>query len=421
MGKKRVLSLILILMIVVCCVTEAVMIGQLKAENTAMQADIEALVQADRAQVTSIDSLNGELVALKEESIPQLYLPKDIYVCAGLTMEVYNDCVAQGVNLEEYDFYWECEVGDCMEDKWRIHAADDQVGDYSLNLHIYNMRLEEVISQTATVHIVPNVFAKEETGTLKMVTIGDSLSAGTEWLSYTRFLSGDKLSHLGTLGEEESLMHEGRPGITAADYLSGTLYGEPIDSPFINPATGEFDWAYYKESNQIEPDVVQVFLGINGLDMDPSPNCDAIFDIVDNIRKADPDIPILLVEPIFPSYQDGMARQQNITGYEGLHGMWAKSRAQMIFNLIYEMDERADEYHNLTVVPASIIFDRTHGFRQDSISVNPHSDITEVMPAEGIHPSSQGYGQIGDAIYSTVCYLVDTDAVTTTHQEEVSE
>ena len=40
MGKKRVLTLTLMLMIVVCCVTEAVVIGQLKAENTAIKADI---------------------------------------------------------------------------------------------------------------------------------------------------------------------------------------------------------------------------------------------------------------------------------------------------------------------------------------------------------------------------------------------
>lgn len=421
MGKKRVLSLILMLMIVVCCVTEAVVIGQLKAENAAMRSDIEALTQVDAEQALSIETINGEITQMEEDAVPKLYLPRDIYVCSGLTMDVYNNCVATGMDADEYDFYWECEIGDCMEDKWRIHAEDSDVGDYMLSLHVYNLQMEEVTSATATVHVIPNAFLREDIGTLEVVTIGDSLSAGTDWYSYTRTLSQGKVSYLGTLGAEEDLMHEGRAGITAGDYLAGTYYGQPTDSPFINPETGEFDWAYYTQTNDIQPDVVQVFLGTNGLEMDPTGNADAIFGIVDKIREADAQIPILLIEPIYPANQNGMARQQNITGYEGLHGMWAFSRERMVFNLLKELDARAASYENLTVVPAGVMFDRDYGFNQDLVLENPHSEIMEVMPQEGIHPSEGGYDQIGDSIYSALCYLVGMELVNTTHEEETGE
>ena len=321
MGKKRILSLILILMIVVCCATEAVVIGELKSENTVMEEKIESLGSELDQQSAAIEQIDSEVDKKADEEIPELYLPDNIYVCAGLTMEIYNDCVSNGVNPDNYDFYWECEIGDCMEEKYRIHADEDDVGDYTLKLHVYNLHLEEITSTQTTLHIVPNVFAKEDTGNLTMLTIGDSLSAGTDWISYTRFLSGDKLSHLGTLGDTEGFMNEGRPGITAGDYLAGTLYGQPEENPFINPQTEEFDWDYYKDTTGLDPDVVQVFLGTNGLDMDPEGNVNNIVTIVDKIREADPDIQILVVEPIYPSDQDGMARQQNIQGYESLHGM----------------------------------------------------------------------------------------------------
>ena len=130
-------------------------------------------------------------------------------------MELYNDCVAVGINHDDYEFYWECEIGDCMEDKWRIHPSESDVGDYILNLHVYDLKLQELVSASTTVHVVPHVFAQEPTGNVQVITIGDSMSAGTDWLSYTRFLSGDKISHVGTLGVEDGLMHEGRKGIMA--------------------------------------------------------------------------------------------------------------------------------------------------------------------------------------------------------------
>lgn len=421
MGKKRVLSLILMLMIVICCVTEAFVIGELKEANDEMAYAIENLSAEISDNSAAIEQVSDEVEKKAEEEIPVLYLPKDIYVCAGLTMEIYDDCVSSGVNLDDYDFYWECEVGDCMEEKYRIHAEAEDVGEYTLNLHVYDLHLKEVASAGTTLHVVPNVFSEEETGSLTMLTIGDSMSASTDWISYTRFLSGDKLSHLGTLGDTEGLMNEGRPGITALDYLEGTLYGEPADNPFTNPQTGGFDWNYYKQSTGLEPDVVQVFLGTNGLEMDPEANAGNIVEIVNRIREADPDIQILVVQPIYPSYQNGMARQQNIQGFEGLHGMWALARSRMVFNLIGELETELADYDNVTIVPAAVMFDRVYGFDQSEIRKNPHSEVLESMPAQGVHPSAGGYDQIGDVIYSTLCWLIDEGKLETAHVEETGE
>lgn len=421
MIKKRVLTLILMLMIVVSCVTEALVIKDMKEENRQLLEQLEKMNQDISRNASAIEDVNGRLETKAEVETPRLFLPRDIYVAAGTTIEIYDDCVCSGVNPENYDFYWECEVGDCMEEKFRIHSGEDMIGDYTLKLHLYNYQLEEVAAVQTTLHVVPNVFLDESTGTLNMVTIGDSLSASTNWLSYTRYLSGEKLFHMGTLGDEEGLMNEGRPGITAGDYLEGTIYGTESANAFTNPQTGEFDWDYYKRTTGIDPDVVQIFLGTNGLDMDPTGNAGNIVTIVDKIREADDDIQILVVEPIFPSNQDGMAMQQNIPGFGGLHGMWSLTRNVMVFNLNSELDNRLADYENVTIVPAGVMFDRIYGFAQEEIRKNPHSDVLETMPDQGIHPSTAGYNQIGDAVYGALCYLVNEGKIETTPMEETGE
>lgn len=421
MIKKRVLTLILMLMIVVSCVTEALVIKDLKAENQQLLEELEKINQDISANKQAIEEVSGRMESKAEIETPLLFLPKDIYVHTGAVVEIYNDCVCSGVNPEDYEFYWECEIGDCMNDKFRIHPDAGRTGEYALTLHLYNFQLEEVASAQTTLHVVPDMFSDESTGVLHMLTIGDSLSTSVGWLSYTRYLSGEKLYHMGTLGDEEGLMNEGRPGITAEDYLEGTLYGAESANAFTNPQTGAFDWDYYKRSTGIDPDVVQVFLGTNGLDMDPASNAGNIVAIVDKIREADQDIQILVVEPIFPSDQDGMAMQQNIPGFEGLHGMWALTRSRMVFNLNAELERLLKDYENVTIVPAGVMFDRDYGFGRIEIGKNPHTDVLENVPDQGIHPSYAGYDQIGDAVYGALCYLISEGKLETTPMEETGE
>ena len=421
MIKKRVLTLILMLMIVVCCVTEALVIKDMKLENQQLNERLEKMDQDISRNTSAIEAANERLETKAEAETPVLFLPKDIYVSAGAVVDIYNDCVCSGVNLENYEFFWECEVGDCMEEKFRIYSSEDMIGDHTLKLHLYNYQLQEVAAVQTTLHIVPNVFQDENTGMLSMLTIGDSLSASTAWLSYTRYLSGEKLYHMGTLGDTEGLMNEGRPGISAEDYLEGTLYGAKVANAFTNPQTGEFDWDYYKQTTGMDPDVVQIFLGTNGLELDPSANAGNIVAIVDKIRETDNDIPILVVEPVFPANQDGMAMQQNISGFERLHGVWSLARSVMVFNLNSDLDNRLADYENVTIVPAGVMFDRSYGFGQSEININPHSDVLETVPDQGIHPSQAGYGQIGDAVYGALCYLISEGKIETTPMEETGE
>lgn len=421
MNKKKILSLILTLMIVACCVTEALVIGELKAQNKEMTEKLTELESEIFNQGVSISQVEDQVANKADQIVPEFFLPADIYVCEGMTMEIYNESVCSKINPSQYNFYWECELGDSMQNKYHIHPSAGTAGEYQLTLRIYDYSLQQVGEVSTNLHVVPNVFEDENAGRLKMLTIGDSLSAGTRWISYTKTLSGDKISHVGTLGDEENLMNEGRPGITAGDYLNGTLYGMENPSSFYDPASGEFDYAYYKQSTGIEPDVIGVFLGTNGLELDPQGNGENIIEIVDRIIDADPNVQILVMEPIYPADQDGMARQQNIRGYESLRGMWSLARSRMVFNLISYLDEQLAGYDNVTIVPTAVILDRFYGFDQTLLGQNPHSDELDQMPAQGIHPGSAGYEQLGDGIYSALCYLIQEGKITTTLEEVEGE
>ncbi|MCR5654781.1 MAG: SGNH/GDSL hydrolase family protein [Lachnospiraceae bacterium] len=401
--KKRILSLLLALIIASACVVEAWMIRALRVDNEQLKEQVSILEKQSTEMQAQLEDTSNALVGKLTEVKVHAFVPKDLYVAQGLTLEVYNNTVISGVNLDNYDVYWDCQIGDCMSDKFHVYATEENVGDYPLTMHLFDLSENEILTVSSTLHVVQDMLANGSEEEVTMVTIGDSLSAGTHWLEYTRQKSGERLTHLGTMGEE-GVAYEAIPGITPAEMLTGTSAG--LDSPnsFTNPATGSFDWAYYKEQTGYEPKFVQVFLGTNGLAQDPANSVSDISNIVEQIHSVDPDVRILVTEPIFCSYQDGFAMMQNNPKYVGFHGTWALGRAHMIGALAEALDKEFRGKPYVTLIPASVSFDRVNGFEGVELAVNPHSDIGVMYPSQGVHPSDDGYDQIGDVIYSVLCY-----------------
>lgn len=385
-------------------ILQAVQIHEIKMQNDTLQQTVSTLQEQVNSNSASVGTLVGDVS-------PVLYLPDDVYVAAGITLEIYNEEICQGINTEDYQFYWNCDVGDCMNDKFHYGGIDNDIGDYKLSVKVCDYQMNELASASTTLHVVANQFLKKDTQKIEMLTIGDSLTSAGTWKEYTRTMSVNKLSHIGTQGESEGLEHEGRAGFAAYNYLDGSAYEFDDGTVFTNPDGESFDWNYYKETTERDPDVVQVFLGTNGMSLEAENNAKSIVEIVKKIRKDDPEIPILVVQTIYPSDQDGMARQQNVLGFEGFHGMWSLERCHMTFNLMCELDKELKGMDNVYIVPAAITFDREHNFETTTMKVNPHSEETETVPSESIHPSEGGYEQIGDSMFSTLCYLISQDKI----------
>lgn len=332
----------------------------------------------------------------------QLYLPEEIYVASGVTLELYNSQISSlGERIGSYNVKWTCAVGKNMYRKFSITGTDELTGTYPLIFTIFDDNGAQVAKASTKLRIVPAV-----TDSFSLLTIGDSLSCDTATYERLNELTDGQIIYMGTRGVGGSLT-EARRGFSAANYRSDTGYTEeePIEEvhPFYNEETEDFDWAYYKESTGFDPDAVEVFLGANGLSEDPAENGDNIAWIVRNIHKEDPKLPVYLVHTLYPANQDGIGSWGSKDGYALYGDRYKYEEDQKVFDLMLYLEESLKEEENLYFVPAGMCHDSAYNFNTVPVPVNPHSEEMMEVPDNAVHPGRAGYRQIADCLYSVIC------------------
>lgn len=330
----------------------------------------------------------------------EIYLPDVYYVAAGLTMEIYNSQITnQGAHISEYDMVWGCEVGELLENKYSLTSTEDMIGEYPLNVAVYDADGKLLAKKESVLSVVE---AKQ--WQFSILAIGDSLSANGALYARMQENLGNQLICNGTRGYE-GFLTEARLGFSATDYLSETGYyleeGEEVHK-FWNPEKSRFDWNYYKATTGFNPDVILLHLGTNGL-LAGEENAANICKIVELIRQDDKNIPIYVVNSIYQSDQNGIGSMKMNNGSLMFPGEYKQQRDLAVFNLMaYLADELSDE-KNIYLVPAAISMDSENVFTTEERPVNPYSEITEAVAADAVHPAAEGYYQIADTIYSTMC------------------
>ena len=351
-------------------------------------------------------SLKREMAGLQEGRRDEIlvYLPSDLYVAAGQSMELYNNEVIWAGNMDNYHVSWNCELGQNLARKYSLTALEENIGVWELELNVYDNNMKPVYNRTVNLHIVADNIPEG----IRILNIGDSLSSTGIWYERVRELSSGKISFVGTRGYEEC-MHEGRPGFAAGSYLSEIGYerdGETVH-PFWNPEEGRFDYQYYKDTYNIDPDVVQIWLGVNGMKLDPADNAKAIKTIVDSVRQDDPEIPIYIVNTPYLSGQDGIGYQQDIYGYIVLQGTWKLEEDRKIMNLMLELEEELGDYRSVYFIPAAIMHDSENNYKTLAVPVNPESSGLCDTVVESVHPEEAGYRQIAGCMYGVYCGTMD--------------
>ena len=125
----------------------------------------------------------------------EAYLPEDIYVAVGSTIELYNDQVVWSGLRDGYSCNWDCQIGENLEDRFSVTGKEEQVGDYPLTLTVYDYNVNETITLSSTLHVVEQL-----EGEYSIMNMGDSLSDGKEWYRTIYHLSGDQITFTGTRG-----------------------------------------------------------------------------------------------------------------------------------------------------------------------------------------------------------------------------
>ena len=331
----------------------------------------------------------------------QLFLPEEIYVASGVTIELYDSQITSlGERILQYHVKWTCAVGRNMSRKFSVTGKEELAGTYPLIFTVFDDNGTQVVKATTELHIV-----HASTESFSLLTLGDSLSCDTATYERLNELTDGQIVYMGTRGVGGSLT-EARRGFSAADYLKATGYDmeEPIEEvhPFYNEETGTFDWAYYKETTGFDPDAVEIFLGTNGLSVNPKENGDNIIQIVKNIHEHDPKLPIYLVHTLYPASQDGIGSWNN-QGYALYGDRYKYEEDQKVFHLMTYLEEALKEEENLYCVPAGLCHDSANNFDMLEEPVNPHSETMVQVPTDAVHPGRAGYRQIADCLYSVIC------------------
>lgn len=384
----------IILALTACCIFLGVVLvvhelaREYEVEKLNQKLDAKGVVQNDEGLYASV----------------QLFLPEKIYVAQGVTIELYNSQISSlGTRIEDYNVKWTCAVGKNMQRKFSITGTEELLGDYPLIFTIFDDNGTQVATASTTLKIVEDL-SEQEKG-FSLLTIGDSLSCNTATYEELNTLTDNQIVYMGTRGVGGSLT-EARRGFSAANYLTDSPYTmeEPHEEvhPFYNEEAGTFDWNYYKEKTGFHPDAVELFLGTNGLDVDPVENGDNIIEIVKKIHEDEPKLPIYLVHTIYPANQDGIGSWNN-KGYALYGDRYKYEEDQKIFHLMTYLEETLEDEEYLYFVPAAVCVDSANNFDTTAEPVSPHSNIMEEVPTDAVHPGRAAYEQIADCLYSVIC------------------
>lgn len=348
-----------------------------------------------------------------DNKIP-VFLPKELCIAVGRTIELYNNQVC--LTAEKYHFQWKCAVGKSMGRKFSVTATEEMLessdaslpsGQYTLTLNLYNDDLELCATLSTVIKIVKNKVRKT-----KILPIGDSLTNNKPWLAEVIALSEGKIKFLGTRGSLE-ISHEGRSGFSAYGYIHDTKYtfernyhGSPSVDSEINPFWDgkKFSLAHYMEVQGEyiggTPSAISIYLGTNGINLDPTVNSESIKNIVDTILSEYPTVQIFVCNTIYKGPQNGYG---NAAGFKYEDDM-------KVFRLMVRLHEIFADYDNVHLIPIALCHDTEYNFGWIETPVNPRAEQTEMLPKEAVHPQKQGYLQMADIIFSTyAAYLPETD------------
>ncbi|MGL5190910.1 MAG: BppU family phage baseplate upper protein [Cetobacterium sp.] len=198
------------------------------------------LSDKDKAMIVIGDTLPTEYISygykIDEQYLPkgtpneiskdifELKLPTEIVVGIGVTFELYNKQICFCGNINNYHFMYSGK-GKTMNRKWTITPTTADLGTSTLTVTVYDNNMNIIKTATTILKVVDKSVNKTE---VKLLSIGDSLTNNKAWQGELEKLINAKfgngvLKQVGTKGYG-TLMHEGRSGWTANNYVTNSEY-----------------------------------------------------------------------------------------------------------------------------------------------------------------------------------------------------
>ena len=302
-------------------------------------------------------------------------LPPKIYGVVGKEVNVYFDNVASQ-KLNNYDIDVTANLGKQMARMWT--ATPETAGTSKFKLDAYqNARM--IASKEVDLIINDINFSNKKALIMGDSTVDQQLGVKRLYELYNQENSVLELVGTKTTGV---VKHEGRGGWTLDLYRKNTY-----PNPFFNPDKQDFDMSYYMSSNGFSGlDVFIIVLGINdtfGITDDNVLNTKInamITDynaIISSIHEYDPNIKVGVTVTIPPSSSQDVFGNSRGVGQT----QWRYKRNNFIWNRKAIDNFKNKESQNIYLVPLN------------------HNLDTDSNLADHVHPTENGYNQMGDSLY----------------------
>ncbi len=347
-----------------------------------------------------------------------VYLPSELYVAVGRTIELYNEQIC--IDHEKYHFRWVCAEGSAYARKFSITGTSAK--NLNLDLYLYDDEKNVCWCGRCVIHVVA-----ASNPVKKILPIGDSLTNWKAWLQETMLLSTNSITWLGTRYSGQSvdsggniyasgtIHHEGRSGWKASDYLSNAIYDFDDRYDGVGTVAGtanpfwdgtKFSLSHYLavQTGVSTPDAVQIFLGTNDIRFGIEPATADIVSMVQSIRTEYPSMPIFVCNTIYNANQNGYG-SVGTDAYAQSTGAnaWQYEQDCLVMDLMKSLKTALASYTGVYIIPLASCMDREYDFGQVMTKVNPRSNVEVAMPVERIHPQASGYYQMADLMYSFYC------------------
>jgi lysophospholipase L1-like esterase len=354
----------------------------------------------------------------------RLLLPPRIYAVPGIEMNVYFDNVCVALNRANYAFDVTCAKGSQQAERWTFVPANGDVGQFPFVLEVHDEANRVIARAESILQVVP-----KDAGAgvpLSVLTLGASETHAAVYPAHLLQLceaeGNPRITLVGHVPNQKnpSVRIEGYGGWTAKRFMTDFKEEKrpegQVDwktwnangSPFLySDGLGKFkvDFAQYcREFNEGKgPDFVTITLGGNDTAHCTDADIDAVIDtmftyydgLIDMIRQVRKDTKIgaVLMYPPAAS-QDAFG-----ANYQCRIKQWQCKR-----NLHRVCERMVAKYGNretelIYLVPVKVNLDCEHNFPTLKAPWNAQTKAEGVRLNNALHPTAEGYRQIGDTIY----------------------
>jgi lysophospholipase L1-like esterase len=342
-----------------------------------------------------------------------------IHAVPGIECNIYFDNVILAPNIGNYLFDVTCAKGRQQADRYTWTPTEEDLGNHSLTLKVYNADYVVVAEGTTEVRVVSPRMAADRN--LTYLIIGDSLTAASVYpAELNRLFSQEgqpRVTLIGTTDRGEGVRHEGYGGWAAATFVS--RWAAAVDpenphrqrSPFLYLVDEKpvLEFARYCEENNrgAAPDYITIALGCNDNFSATEETIEESIDrflanmdvLLAEFRRVGPDTKIGIVLLVPPSAsQDAFGANYGCgqTRYQ-----YRRNQHRVVERLMEAYGNRAAE--NVFLIPAHVNLDCVHNYPTATGPANARTETELTRASNGVHPAATGYRQMADSIY---CWMV---------------